>query len=380
MIKVILLIDCASEHDRRLLRGMMRYSKENGPWLFHRFSPDPRNGGDNEELVVKLARTWEADAIIGRWSESKLHLLEGLDIPVVLQNNRSRSDVFSNLTGDYPGTGKMAADYFRGKLYTEYAFYGISDIVWSEERCKGFQDEVLENRCSFHSYMEVQGQGDRDDLIRWLQGLPKPVALFCCDDAHAQHVTEICKICGIRVPEDISILGVDDDDLLCNISDPPISSIEMDVEQGGYMTCKMLHQQILSHSTAPFNVWITPVGIRERASTSFLDVKDPHAERLIAYIEENFGRDLTMDEILATVPLSRRSAEQHFKNATGITIYQYLLRTRVEHLAYLLVTSDRSCPELAYEAGFRDLSNVSRTFRKFKGCTPVEYRKQNCVI
>ena len=121
MIKVILLIDCASEFDRKLLRGMVRYSKENGPWQFYRITSDLRQGQSREEWVVEWARKWQADAIIGRWDESKFHLLQNLDIPIVLQNNRSRSDVYSNLTGDYEGTGRLAALYFRKKLYTNYA-------------------------------------------------------------------------------------------------------------------------------------------------------------------------------------------------------------------------------------------------------------------
>ena len=380
MIKVILLIDCASEHDRKLLRGMMRYSKENGPWRFYRLSPDSRLGEDREEWILQWAKQWKADAIIGRWDDRKMNLLDQLDIPVVLQNNRSRSDVFSNLTGDYDSTGRMAAQYFRKKLFTEYAFFGIKDIVWSEERCKGYEDEIAKYNGHFHSYMEETSGDDRDKIVEWLEKLPKPVALFCCDDAHAQFVTETCKISGIRVPEDIAILGVDDDELLCGISDPPISSIDMDVERGGYMTCKLLHKQILSGSKEPFDVWITPLGIKERASTSILNVKDPHVLKMIRHIDNNYSLDIKMEDILKIVPLSRRSIEMRFKKATGYTIYQYLLNVRVEHFAYLITTTHRSYVDIAYEVGFRDLSNVSRTFRKYKGCTPLEYRKKYCVI
>ena len=243
MIKVILLIDCASEFDRKLLRGMMRYSRENGSWLFYRMPSDFRLGQSREEWVVEWARKWKADAVIGRWDEGKSDLLDQLDIPVVLQNIKSRSGVYSNLTGDYEGTGRMAARYFRRKLFTEYAFFGVKHVIWSEERKKGYMEEVLSGNARFYLYEEEPAVGDdRSRIIKWLKSLPKHTAMFCCDDAHALYITEACMMADINVPEDIAILGVDDDELLCSISDPQISSIQLDVEQGGYMTCKCLHQ------------------------------------------------------------------------------------------------------------------------------------------
>ena len=146
------------------------------------------------------------------------------------------------------------------------------------------------------------------------------------------------------------------------------------------MTCKLLHQNILSRSRKPFNVSIAPLGIKERASTSFLDVTDPHVLKLIKIIDSDYANEVKMDTLLQMVPLSRRSIEMRFKKATGYTIYQYLLSVRVEHFAYLITTTDRPYMDIAYEVGFRDLSNVSRTFRKYKGCTPIEWRKRYCVI
>lgn len=354
---------------------MTRYSKENVPWVFYRVSPGFRFENDREEWVVQWARQWGADAIIGRWDEKKLDLLHQLDIPVVLQNNICRSEVFSNITGDYDYVGRLAAQYFRKKLFVDYAFFGIKDIIWSEERCKGFQDEVLRYNGRFYSYVEPVVGDDREKIMEWLKSLPKPVALFCCDDAHALFVAETCKVLGIRIPDEIAVLGVDNDDLLCNISDPPISSIEMDVENGGYMCCKRLHERLASGDRTPFNIIIRALTIRERGSSLIYNISDKEVLALINYIDANYSKDLKMEELLNVVPLSRRSIEVRFKKATGQTIYQYLLGVRVEHFAYLLSTSDRPYIDIACEVGFRDITNVSRTFRKYKGCTPLEYRK-----
>lgn len=381
MIKVILLIDCASEFDRKLMRGIMKYSKGNGPWLFYRMPSNIYSGNDREEQVIKWAKNWKADAIIGRWNETKASLLAELDIPVVLQNNRSRSNVYSNLTGDYEGTGKMAAEYFRKKFFINYAYYGVKDIIWSEERYLGFKSEVLKEKSNFFEYKEdPNNEEDRDKIMTWLKTLPPKTALFCCDDAHALFITETCRMMGIGIPEDIAVLGVDDDDLLCDISDPPISSIQLEVEEGGYQACRLLHQRLLSKSEKPFNISIKPTGIKERLSTSVFNISDSHALNIIRYISDNYMNDISIADILANATLSRRSIEMKFKNATGQTIYQYLISMRIEHLAYLLITTDRSPSELAYEVGFRDLSNIFRTFKKYKGCTVSEYRRRFNMI
>ena len=376
MIKVILLIDCTSEFDRKLLRGMMKYSKENGPWLFYRTPSDYHFDGSREEWVAKWAKEWKADAIIGRWDESKLDLLESLNIPFVLQNTRRRSEIYSNLTGDYVRTGQMAAEYFRKKHFTSYAFFGIKDVIWSEEKGRGFREEVIKENSRYSQYEEIAGTVyDRQKLTDWLKGLPKGTALFCCDDAHALTITETFTMAGINIPNDIAVLGVDDDDLICEISDPTISSVKLDVENGGYQTCKLLHQQILNNSRQQFNVVISPLEITERNSTLVYNISDTHILNIVKFIDENYMNDISMDDIFQLVPLSLRSVELRFRKATGMTIYHYLISVRIEHLCYLLSTTDRPYLELAYEVGYRDYNNVARTFRKYKGCTPLEYRK-----
>lgn len=377
MLKIILVIDCTTEFDRKLLRGMMKYSKENGPWLFFRTPSDYKFENGREEWVAQWAKEWGADAIIGRWDESKLDLLSKLDIPIVLQNTKSRSNIYSNLTGEYIRTGQMAAEYFRKKFFTSYAFYGIKDVIWSTEKGRGFREEVLKEKSQYSQFEEdARTVYDRQKLTEWLESLPKGTALFCCDDAHALTITETCKIAGINVPEDIAVLGVDGDDLICEISDPPISSIQLEVEHGGYETCRLLHQQILNKRREPFNVFISPSEIKERNSTRAFNISDPHIMSVVKYIDENYMCDIRMESIFKLVPLSRRSVEMRFKKATGMSIYQYLLNTRIEHFAYLLTTTDKPYIDLAYEVGFRDFANVTRTFRKYKGCTPLEHRKK----
>ena len=141
MKKVLLLIDYSSEFSRRLLKGLIQYSKEHGPWIFYRL-PSYYKTLYGKEGIVEWAKEWEADAIVARWDHEGTDLLKSLNIPVVLQNYKDRSDYFSNLTGDYIGTGEMAARFFIKRRYRNFAFYGNKGVVWSRERAEGFRKEV----------------------------------------------------------------------------------------------------------------------------------------------------------------------------------------------------------------------------------------------
>lgn len=357
--------------------GDRALSRENGPWLFYRLPSYYRSIENGERSILEWAKAWKADAIIGQWNDDAMDLLKELNIPVVLQNYRHRSTTYSNLTGDYEGTGLMAARFFAERLFRNFAFFGVKGVVWSDERCKGYRSEVERIGGTFHAFETGKdSEKNREVLGRWLRELPKPVALFCCDDAHALIISEICKMENISIPEDVSLLGVDNDELICNISDPPISSIELEVEKGGYAVGKLLHRQIRKEFVGPFNVVINPIRIELRQSTEKHNIEDPYVLRIVKYIERHIAADLTIDAIIGQIPLSRRNIELKFKRVMNTSIYQYVLKCRVKRFANLLLTTDLPLAEIAGEAGFRDCNNISRIFKKFMGCSPIEYRQR----
>ena len=180
MIRILLLVDCANDFDRNLLRGIVRYSRENGPWLFYRLPSYYRSIENGERSILEWAKAWKADAIIGQWNDDAMDLLKELNIPVVLQNYRHRSTTYSNLTGDYERTGLMAARFFAERLFLNFAFFGVKGVVWSDERCKGYRSEVERIGGTFHAFETGKdSEKNREVLGRWLRELPKPVALCC---------------------------------------------------------------------------------------------------------------------------------------------------------------------------------------------------------
>lgn len=381
MIKTLLLIDYSIEFSRRLLRGLIKYSKENEPWIFFRL-PTYYKELYGKEGVIKWAKDWKADAILAQWDHDEINLLTTLNTPVVLQNYTRRSDYFSNLTGNYYGTGAMAAKFFIQRRFQNFAFYGNKNAVWSRERAEGFRQEIEKAGGKYFCFETENLREDEHwiqnhmELSKWLYSLPKPIALFACDDNFALQISEICKINGIQIPDEIALLGVDNDQLICNLSDPPISSIELDVEKGGYEAGRLIHQLIKKEKTKPFNIIINATRIELRESTEKYNIKNEYILRVVNYIRLNFTAKITIEFLTGMVPLSRRNLEIKFKNTMEISIYQFILQNRVEYFSHLLLTTDRSLFDLAIESGFNDSKNISRIFKKFKGFTPMAFRKK----
>ena len=202
----------------------------NMSWIFTGCPPTIKRIYGNEG-VVQWANEWKADAIIASWDHEGSNLLATLGIPVLLQNYRERSPYFSNLTGDYVGTGAMAARFFLKRRFHNLAFYGNKGVVGTR-KAEGFRAEVEKAGANYFYFESESLNGDEwssshVQLEEWLVSLPKPVGLFACDDNFALQVSTLCKINNIPIPHDISLLGVDNDELICNLSDRYLPSFSM---------------------------------------------------------------------------------------------------------------------------------------------------------
>ena len=257
MYKIILLIDFAEEYSKSLLKGISKYSKEHGPWIFCRMPLFQREtiGLDG---ILEWALEWEADGIIGQlYNDPKISKIVEAGIPVIAQDFKERFKEIPNITGDHYEAGKMGAEYFLRKGFKNFAFYGFKDIVWSRERADGFEDRVKKAGHQVHYFEHIMARTSElwyykpSPLSQWLKSLPKPIALMTCDDNQGQHITEACRQSNIRIPEHVAVLGVDNDEMICEFSDPPLSSIGQDAEKGGYDAAKLLHHMI-EHGTADY--------------------------------------------------------------------------------------------------------------------------------
>jgi LacI family transcriptional regulator len=380
MIKVLVLIDSTTEFSRRFLTGLIQYANENGPWIFYRL-PSYYKALYGEAGIVERIKEWGIDAVIAQWEYEGVDFLDQLDIPVFLQSYKNISGRFSRISGDYIGAGVMAAQFFAKRYFKNFAFYGNKNFFWSKARAEGYRREVERIKGNYYYFESelldsMQWSREHVELDNWLQGLPKPVALFACDDNFALQVSEMCKVNNINIPDELSLLGVDNDELICNLSHPSISSIVTDDENGGYQTGKMLQNLILNKNNIPFNINIDPVRIELRQSTEKYNISDNYIKTVIDYINENIRLNISIDKLAEIVPLSRRNLEMKFKEATGTSVYQFILDKKVDLISTELLTTDKDLLDIAIETGFNDVRNVYRIFKKYTGYTPVSFRKK----
>ncbi|SDM88314.1 AraC family transcriptional regulator [Siphonobacter aquaeclarae] len=382
MNKIILLIDFAEEYSKGLLRGINKYSREHGPWIFCQMPLFLREtlGIDG---ILKWAQEWEADGIIGQlYNDQAIDKLVAAGIPVIAQDFKERFDSIPNISGAYHETGVMAAEYFLRKGFKHFAFYGFENIVWSRERGEGFDARIRKAGYKVHFFEHQKDQASElwyykpSSLSQWLLSLPKPIAIMTCDDRLGSHITETCRHTYIRIPEQVAVLGVDNDVMLCELSDPPLSSIAQDAEKGGYEAARLLDAMIRKETDTYSDILVMPTQIVTRQSTDIYATHDQYIASTLKYIHQNIDKNLQVDEVVKQVPLSRRSLEIRFQEITGYPIYKYIQNLRIEKFSQKLLDTDLSVFEIAVDLGMNDSKNIARQFRQIKGCTPLEYRNR----
>ncbi len=381
-IRLILMTDFTEAFPYNLLKGILEYSKSHTPWVVCRMPPAYKRYG--LKGVLKWAKEWQADAIIGQFDNGDpVELFREHGIVALAQDYKSRFDTIPNITSDYRLTGRMAAEFFLQRGFRHFAFCGYKNAVWSQERCEGFFSRIEEQglAANFFEYrkqpLENQWMHGSASLLEWLKSLPRSTALLACDDNQGNRITEVCKVNDIKVPDEIAIMGIDNDEIICNLSDPPLSSIALNIAGGGFEAARLIEQLMKDPAGTYEDVVIQPVNIINRSSTASYATNDPHILTALHYIHGHLDAKITVDDIVRQVPLSRRLLEIRFRQATNQSIAKYIFNQRMERFSHLLLSTNEPITTVAAEVGLTNYSNVARQFNKLNRGTPLEYRKRN---
>jgi LacI family transcriptional regulator len=380
--RVALLIETARGYGRGVLRGIMRYARLHGPWTFY-LTP-----GDFKQAVPRI-KEWGGTGIIARIETPEIGTallatrlpLIALDLAPYQSMQGSPLARFSELFSDSRRAGQLAAEHLMERGFRAYAFIGIAGRVWSDRRqgsfCKviraaGFVPFVYspprrkQDRCWTH---------EQSFMATWLHNLPKPIGIMACNDDRGRQVLEACREAGVQVPEEAAVVGVDNDELLCELADPPLSSVALNAEGAGYEAAALLARLMAGRSKKPQRIMAQALQVVARRSTDFLAMEDREVAQTMRYIHENAGRPLQVRQIVEQVALSRRALEIRFQRAVGRSIHEEILRKRLERTKTLLQESNLTLPEVAEVSGFTTPSYLAQVFRQRIGMTPARYRQ-----
>lgn len=377
--KVILLIPSAREYDRGVLRGIVEYAQIHGPWIFYEEPPSYLKPPGAAERLEHM-RHWKADGIIALQTRAAelaaLHLTS-----VMLCGVSHPPDRVHQVSPDNEAIGRMAAEYFQGLGLKHLAYCGLSGMEWSAIRGEAFRMRATDAGLPTQLYRPAAGgSGDswfteQTRLGTWLTRLPKPVGLLACNDDRARMVSDICRARGLRVPDDIAILGVDNDQHVCNRATPALSSVSLATERAGYDAAALLDQLISGRHPKTRVIIAKPIGVVERQSTDLVACEDANVVKAVRFIRENSSRVIQVRDVATTAGLSRRVLQNRFQKALGRTVLDEIHQSRVRHISHMLAGTDLAISTIAASIGYGADAHLARFFSRRTGISPLKYRQ-----
>ena len=386
MLRLLIISDFTEAFPSKLLKGIVQYSRRKEQWIICRMPPAYKKM-IGIPGVVRWAKSWGADAVIGQFEETDdVGLFAVNGIVAVAQDFKQRFETIPNITADYVGTGRMGARFFLRRGFHHFAFFGFRNVCWSDERCDGFWQEVeaagYGNTFYTYNLQDIDNLWfyEQDKLTDWLRAIPKPIGIMACDDNQGNNLVEACHAAGIKIPSEVSILGVDNDELLCNLGSTPLSSIQVNIEEGGYQTAALIEQRVLHPETPLEDVVLKPLKIIDRMSTAAFATQDDQIQKAIQFIHRNASKKISVEDVTDEVALSRRLLERRFKKVTDQTIYQYITDVKLKQFAQMLLDTDAQLIDIALSLGESDTKSISRRFKQLYGCSPIQWREKNQIL
>ena len=382
MLRLLIISDFTEAFPSKLLSGIVRYSRRKEQWVICRMPPAYKSliGIPG---VVKWAKDWGADAVIGQFEQKDdVGLFARNGIVCVAQDFKQRFKNIPNITADYIGTGRMAARYYLERGFKHFGFFGFNQVCWSDERCEGFRREVESAGigATVHIYnlqdIDHLWYYERDKLREWLRSIPKPIGIMACDDNQGNNLVEACHSAGVKIPSEVSVMGVDNDELLCSLGSTALSSIYVDIEDGGYRTAELIEQLVTNPDIRVGDVVLRPIKVIERISTAAFATDDVQIQKAVKFIHQNYQKKISVSDVMNEVALSRRLLERRFKSVTGQTLYQYISDQKIRHFAEMLHDTNDQVVNIALSLGETDTKSISRRFKQIYGCSPVEWREK----
>ncbi len=393
--QVAIVLQMSLKVCRDMFDGIMEFERLYGPWRLHVIE-----GRHGEQNIVRMRNSKERFGIIA-FSESR----ENIDIvrkarspSVLIDPSEEDCSIFNGRNGHLFGVvrcqtysvGEMGARYFLERQFNHFAWVGdVQEFKWSIGRREGFIDTIRNAGfdCQVYPGLSQREQENRDlesrRLCRWIRKLPKPIALMAARDVRARQILDACISEGISVPHQVAVLGVDNDEPLCRMTYPPLSSIQMETKRAGYLAAELLQQMTTSANketdrerTRTYN----PSCVVTRTSSDSLCVTDKWVAESLDYIRLHTGQYFGVSDIVKFLGISRRQLEYRFQKSLHRTVLQEIHRFQLQRVCSLLLESDLTIAEIAPLCGFDNEGYLGKVFRKYYKQTMSEFRRRNCAF
>ena len=374
--KVALLVETSNAYARGMLAGIEDFISAYGPWSVYL-----GEHGRGDQPPPWLAG-WQGDGIIARVENANIaRSLAATGLPVVNLSFDSLIAGAPTFTTDNVGIAELAVGHFLERGFSQFAYCGRREFVWSVDRGAAFERRLAVAGMTCAHFPQPRSIGadsdaETDRIAAWLRRLPRPLAVFACYDIRGQQVLDACRRAGFVVPDEVAVLGVDNDELLCALSPPPLSSVNLNPRRSGWLAAQALDSLMRGENVRTEVCFTPPLGVATRQSTDTMAVGDAQVAKAIRYIREHACEGAVVEDVLRACPMSRRALEQRMKAIIGRTPHAEILRVQITRAKQLLASTSLLLPEIAEKCGFRHAEYLSVAFKRETGMAPSEYRRE----
>jgi len=378
---ILLAIEDSRAYGRGLLRGISKYARVHGPWLFQT-RPEFYHSGSRTKLS-DLKNTRVDGVITRELPPHDMKRVLALGAPVIVASHMTLEPDLPSIMTDCAMIGNMAARHFLDRGFSHFAYCGLEEMFWSRRRAASFARVIADAGYDTQHYKQPRAKTERlwgkEQFImaQWLERLPRPTAIMACTDDRARDLVEACEIAGLNVPEDVAILGVDNDDLVCDLAGVPISSVALNVQRAGFEAAELLAVLMDDRKPRKRTVPVVPTHVEVRRSSDILAIEDRYVAKALDYINSHVDEPLLVSEVARAVALPERNLFDRFRCALGRSVHDHITRARIERICWMLENTALSLLDIALAMGLPDDKHLSRYFRRQKNMAPAAWRRQH---
>ena len=376
---VALLIETSNAYAHGLLHGIRAYIREHQSWSIY---VGEQGRGDPAPLWLKK---WHGDGVIARIeTEAIAEAVAACGLPAVDVSAARHLPELVYVETDDPAVARLAAEHLLQRGFRHFGFCGDSRFMWSNAREEHFRRLIAAAGFDCSVYRpSPAGRGastweeEKKDIGAWVRRLPRPVGVMAAYDIRGRQVLDVCRQLEIGVPDEVAVIGVDNDELVCELADPPLSSVIPDTRRTGYEAARLLDSMMGGRPEQPAAHWIQPLGVVTRGSTDVLATNDADISAAVRFIRTHANHGIKVGDLLRAVPLSRRVLESRFRRLLGRTPHEEIIRVQIERIKELLVETDLSLAAIAHRTAYRHEEYMSVVFKRETGLPPSRYRARH---